>query len=564
MTQGMHDHINIDTSPELIVFGWDAVSWDLIQPWLDEGSLPVLEGLMEKGSHAAIRSTHIPVSPAAWSSIITGVNPGRHGVFDWYQRNPGSYTMEYVHSGRNQAVPFWSYLNDAGKTVGVVNLPMVYPAVPVDGYMISGMAAPGPDANGFSFPPELIQEIEKTAGPYRMDEGVIFESGKEEQYFHALLDWIKYQQEVVEYFLRKKPCDIFLFVFMQSDHVQHKFWRYMDTTFPGYDKTRDHPFADAVKQVMVNLDQAVGKILSALPQSTNVMILSDHGAGANHGVFYVNQWLMRNGWLSLRSDLKTRVKMWLAGTDLIGHTYRLISRLGLSKLALLISKPARDKVINSFLSLEDIDWGKTRAYASGSIGQITLNLQDREPQGTVGPDDRESTLKELSEQLAAVTHPETGQPLFNQITYRDDVFYGPYVQNGADLIFTIDDYRISPSRKLGLEKDSLFGLSEYEDSGSHRMEGILVLAGPAARNNPQRQQGNVYDITPTILALTGVPVPEDLDGEPLYGMLTETVNQSIERVQVDPTSSFPLERPELKPAELAVLEDRLQSLGYLE
>jgi len=551
-------------SPELVVFGWDAVSWDLIQPWIIEGSLPTLSGLMEAGSQATIRSTHIPVSPAAWTSIITGVNPGRHGVFDWYQRAEGSYAMEYVHTGRNQASPFWAYFNEAGKTVGVVNLPMIYPSVPVDGFMISGMAAPGPDASGFSFPPELISEIEEKLGPYRMDEGVIFKTGQEQPYFDALLEWIEYQKQMVVYLLENEPVDILFFVFMQSDHVQHKFWRYQDPEFPGYDPDVDAAWAGAVRQVIMRLDEVLAEILAPLPKETSIMVLSDHGAGTNHGVFYVNQWLMRSGWLALKGDPATRLKLWLARTDLVGKAYRFASAAGLSKLALLVSKPARDKVINSFLSLDDIDWSRTRAYASGSIGQITLNLKGREPQGLVQPEDAASVLQELSEQLAEIQHPDTGKPLINQITLRDDVFYGPLVEQGADLLFTIDEYKISPSRKLGLEKDSLLGVSEYQDSGSHRMDGILVLAGPAAASSSLRHQGSVYDILPTLLASAGIPVPDHLDGTPLYAMLSESARRTIHSIHSDNRTPYQIDRPDLDERELAVLEDRLQSLGYLE
>lgn len=550
--------------PELVVFGWDAVSWDLIEPWLEEGSLPTLSGLMERGSSAEIRSTHIPVSPAAWSSIITGVNPGQHGVFDWYQRAPESYAMEYVHTGRNQAVPIWTYLNEAGKTVGVVNLPMIYPAVPVDGFMISGMAAPGSEASGFSFPPDLINSIEEELGPYMMDEGVVFKTGQEQPYFDAQLDWIEYQKKLVNYLIRKTGVDILLFVFMQSDHVQHKFWRYHDPSFPAYNAERDAPYSRAIRCVIEALDQTLGEILAPLPKETNIMVLSDHGAGPNHGVFYVNQWLMRNGWLTLKDDFSTRLKLWLARTDLVGKAYKLASRIGLSKLALLVSKPARDKVMNSFISLEDIDWARTRAYASGSIGQITLNLQGREPQGIVQAEDADEVLQQLSRELAEIRHPETGQPLVNQITCRDDVFHGPHLENGADLMFTIDNYRISPSRKLGLEKDSLLGVSEYEDSGSHRMNGILVLAGPAAAQTRERCQGSVYDVLPTILALSHVPVPDNLDGEPLYRMLSTETIRSVNIIQTDTSNALRFEKPDLDERELAVLEDRLQSLGYLE
>ena len=149
---------------KLVVIGWDGATWDLLTPWLEAGELPNLAELMESGSCGAIQSTPLPLSPAAWSTIITGQNPGKHGVFDWFERKPHSYDVDYVHTGRIASKTIWQYVNESGKRMGVFSLPMIYPAAPIDGFMVSGMAAPSASAARFTYPDSLLEELEMNVG----------------------------------------------------------------------------------------------------------------------------------------------------------------------------------------------------------------------------------------------------------------------------------------------------------------------------------------------------------------------------------------------------------------
>ena len=146
---------------KLIVIGWDGATWDLLVPWLEAGELPNLSELKESGSYGTVKSTALPLSPAAWSTIITGQNPGKHGVFDWFERKPDSYDVDYVHTGRISTKTIWHYVNKSGKRMGVLSLPMIYPATPIDGFMVSGMAAPSASAARFTYPDKLITRIRK-------------------------------------------------------------------------------------------------------------------------------------------------------------------------------------------------------------------------------------------------------------------------------------------------------------------------------------------------------------------------------------------------------------------
>jgi predicted AlkP superfamily phosphohydrolase/phosphomutase len=376
---------------------------------------------------------------------------------------------------------------------------------------------------------------------------------------------LDYQRKAVHYLVERYPCDAYLLVFMQSDHAQHKFWRYLDPAYPGYDPGQDARFRDAILKVYQALDLLLGELVDHFGDTARYVLLSDHGAGPTYGVMYINRWLRQEGLLHLRTSTATRLKSWLASSNLILRGYRLAASLGLGGLAQRVSKPVRNKALNAFLSFDDIDWSRTRAYARGSFGQIFINLKGREPEGIVEPGrDYQQLVELILGRLRSLQHPETGEPLITDLHRREEVLAGPYLERAADILFTIQDQRYQSSIKLGIEGRELLGPSEYEDSGSHRPEGILVLSGPGIRAGEPLEEASVADVCPTLLALASLPVPAGLDGRVLAEALAPDL---LDRIQVETTpvegESSGVDSPELGPEELAQLEDRLRSLGYL-
>ncbi len=547
-----------------IVLGWDSATWDLVTPWVAAGKLPNLAALMAEGSYGTLESTPLPVSPAAWSTIITGQNPGKHGVYDWFERKPDSYDVEYVHTGRIAAKPLWQYFNERAQRMGIFNLPMMYPAVPIDGFMVSGLAAPGPHIPDFAYPEDLIAEIEANVGPFIAAEPQIFKRGREADYLESMLAWSAYQEKVVRYLIENKPCDLYFFVFVQTDHAHHKFWRYQDESFPGYDPEIDSQFEDAILKIYQSLDDMLGNLRAELPADTTFMVLSDHGAGPMHGVMHVNRWLIMEGLLHLKQDIATQAKSWLAKTNLVLKIYRLIAKMGLGNVAKLVSKSSRNKVMSSFLSFDDVDWSRTKAYSRGAFGQIYLNVKGREPEGIVDPgEDYEYVIQDVMSRLRNLNHPETGQPLITDLNRRDEIYTGQFLERAADINFSIQNYLYQSSVQFVNEGESILGPSEYEDSGSHRANGLVVLAGPDIEANQEIPPAKMEDVTPTLLALANIPVPTNLDGQPLTAALTPALTENIKFVEVDPAEDGGAAAPEMGAEELEDLEDRLRSLGYL-
>jgi predicted AlkP superfamily phosphohydrolase/phosphomutase len=551
------------SSKPLLLIGWDAATWDLLTPWIKAGHLPNLDRLMKRGVSASIRSTPSPLSPSAWTTIITGQNPGRHGVYDWFERIPKSYAVEYVHTGQIGAKPIWEYFTAGGKSLGVFNVPMIYPAAPLTGWMFSGMAAPNAHAKNFSYPPELVREIEERNGAYITAEAEIFKLGREAAYLKDMLDWIQYQRRVIFDLIDHKPCDAYLLVFMQSDHAQHKFWRTLDPSFPGYNADRDAPFADAILKVYQSLDALLGEIMDRFAGS-NIMLLSDHGAGAMHGVMPINRWLKERGYLHLKRAPSVFVKYWLAKSKIILRAYRVAAMLGLGHVASLVSKSSRNKVLSSFLSFDDVDWSRTRAYSRGAFGQIFINVMGREPNGIVSRGkEYDDLVQEIKHALSGLCHPETNQPLITDLRSRAEVLSGQYVDRAADILFSIQNYRYQASTRFGVESDHLLEPSEYEDSGTHRMDGILVMSGPSIDPAGKIESAGVEDILPTALALIGLPVPSSIDGRPLLNAFTESTRANVQIVEVQHQDHASESAPDMSAAEREQLEKRLRELGYL-
>ena len=132
----------------VFMIGWDGATFDLIRPWVAEGKLPTIARLMAAGAHGQLRSTLPPMTFPAWTSFMTGMNPGKHGIYDFTRPRPGRYELEFVNGGQRRAPSFWQILSQAGRRVASISLPCTYPPEQVNGIMISGFDAPGLGGSG--------------------------------------------------------------------------------------------------------------------------------------------------------------------------------------------------------------------------------------------------------------------------------------------------------------------------------------------------------------------------------------------------------------------------------
>ena len=285
--------------PKVAVFGLDGITFDLMQPWLDEGRLPHLARLLNEGASGRLRSTIPPVSASAWPSFATGTNPGQHSLIDFTYPAPDGYDIR-VSNGLTVAVPtIWQIASAAGKHVGVVSLPMTYPPRPLNGFMLCSFLTPGPDSD-YTYPAALKAELSAACGPFplRMSEKG---RGVDPAVFVRACKQLEIDRaRSVQYLLREKPWDLFIYVMETTDNLQHEIWHLVDESHPMHDPALAARVLPDILDYYETVDRLLGEMVALVPEEALVVVLSDHGFGPFHKFFHINNWLAENGWLAFK------------------------------------------------------------------------------------------------------------------------------------------------------------------------------------------------------------------------------------------------------------------------
>ena len=212
---------------KLLIVGLDAATLDLINPWVAEGKLPNIARLMSAGASGRLASILPPITPQAWTSFMTGKNPGKHGIFEFMEMPAGMYSLRYVDASSRRTTTIWRMLNDAGYKVGTMNVPFTYPPEHLDGFQISGMATPTEDSP-FIYPPELRSELEGCLGKFRLDLrflGFMSTDSRRRQVLDDMKNLDRQWLRATLYLIERHPADVMMFTFMSIDTVQHHFWQ---------------------------------------------------------------------------------------------------------------------------------------------------------------------------------------------------------------------------------------------------------------------------------------------------------------------------------------------------
>jgi predicted AlkP superfamily phosphohydrolase/phosphomutase len=530
----------------LLLVGWDGATFDIIDPMLEGGRLPNLARLLENGTRAPLRSTTPALTPTAWTSIATGVNPGKHGIFDAFLFRRDEKRLRFISATLRKAPPVWSVLNGRGKSSGIANVPVTYPVDPIDGYMIPGMFTPL-NVQNQTHPEELAQELNRAVKNYA---GECNASNNPKRYLNNILEMIAEREETCIHLLRNHPQDFQFFAFIASDRVQHFFWKFRDPDHPQHAR-----FGNAIEMVYERLDQALGRIVDAAPENTTVMMVSDHGAGPLHTSFYLNKWLADNGYLAYKPARNVPVtkKTMTRATAILAKFLprRIAERIGLAKIK---------NRLNAFL--DRIDWSRTQAFSEGVAGGIYINRD------VVSIEDYDELVQDLQRSLVAVRGPDGG-PVIERAEHRDEIYIGDQTRNAADIIITCaPGYSLIAPNELVFFKQKSDGRTFFPHrwSGRHEENGIFVISGKQVEAQAKLDACRVIDVAPTILHLLGEPVPEHMDGRVLEEALDSDFRErcpvrssqsELQTVDNDPVAALSAEEEE-------DITERLRNLGYME
>lgn len=441
--------------PGRVVFlGLDGTPYTFMRRLIAEGRAPNAARLAQEGSLLRMDSMWPWVSSVAWSTMMTGVNPARHGIFGFIDRDPATYKQFIPTSRHMKAKTLWEVLSEAGKRVIVVNVPVTYPPRPVNGILVGCFLSPSLDKA--VYPPSYLPTLKSLgyivdADPWKARESKDLAL----QEVNAALDA---RLRTLFYLFDNEEWDYLHVHIMETDRLHHFLWQQMEEGHPTY--------GPAFFAVYKRIDDMLGQLAARLDDNTTLMWMADHGFCTIRKEVYVNRWLADQGWLRLRTVPPERAK-----------------------------------------GLDEIDPASV-AY-SLDPGRVFIRLRGREKEGCVAAG---AEYEALRDQIAAAAlelrDPDGGAPIFQSAFRREEIYHGPYLEQAADLILApYDGY--DPKGPLYKESltykgDELTGMHTYDDA-------MLYLRGQSI---PQTRF-SVLDVMPTILDVLGVPPPPDLDGRSL-------------------------------------------------
>jgi len=555
------------SSEKVFILGLDGASPDIIESLIGEGRLPTFKRLKEEGVMGRLRTTIPPITGSAWSSFMTGKNPGKHGIFDFIRRREGTYHLAPINAELREGRSFWSWVSDAGKKVCVFNVPITYPPEKMNGVMVSGMLTP-PNKTDYTYPPSLAQELDRITGGYQIHIKESYSRGGEDRFLTHLYEVTDKRIKAMEYLFGLEDWDLFIAIFQGIDVLQHELWHCWDEKHFRHDPSQKK-YSEAIPDLYQKMDGVLRRISDDWVGSDKTLIvMSDHGAGRLQKLLYINNFLIEKGFLKLKKGMGASIKNVFFRSGFVPMTfYHLLLRIGLGRLKRKARFGQTQSFLKSFfLSFEDVDWSQSVAYSIGSTaGQIYLNLKGREPQGIVEPNHEFGRIREeIIRELKGLVDEETGEKVVEEIFRKEEIYQGPHLKEAPDIIFFPKGFEIAAFGEYEFASHRILDYS-WGVSGSHRMEGLLMMKGKAIQRGIPLEGAQIIDLAPSILYLLNLPIPNGMDGKVLEKAFLDRALQEepIRFIEEEGASSDFHPKEIFSDEEEEELKKQLMNLGYL-
>ena len=558
--------------PKVLIIGLDALTPRLVEKWVAEDRLPNIGRFLAEGAWGTMKSVPNRNSAPAWSTMVTGLNPGKHGIFWFTEDDPENYQYKFINGSYRRGKAFWRVLSEEGQRVGVMNVPVSFPAEEVNGVFVAGVDSPSADDPRFTHPPELRKEvIEAAGGEYYVYPALAryVVAGQPDEGLDRLHRSIDKRAAVAEHLMARAPWDTFMAVFTESDVVKHFFWRQMEDPLDG-DSPRHQ---NAIRDTYEHLDRVVGRLVDLAGPDTMVVLVSDHGARQEDGLARtLPNWLEQLGLLAYKTEAGRMSSRSLLYSS-ISKAFRKLERTLSPEVKHKLSRrlPWLRRRVEVMMSFAKIDWSATRAYTDGKRPEIWINLEGRQSQGIVSPGDYEAVRDQIIASLTSATCNRTGKPLVRRVLRREEVYSGPFVDRSPDLIVewmdegSCLDIRYPDGSSFKLEKQHLpDDPFDHLVNGGHDSFGIVGFLGQGVK--PTRlENAQIADFAPTILWLRDAPIPTDVDGVVLKDAFSDELWAS-RPVRMGGQGVLPDgdERTGFSKEEEQEVRERLQALGYVE
>jgi len=496
-----------------VIVGLDSACWEILDPWIDRGELPTFKKLKEEGVYGDLKSTFPFLTAPAWKCYSTGKNPGKLGVFHWFNFDKKTKKLKVNNSNSFDGKEFWDYLSDEKLRCGIINMPLTFPPKKILGFMVSGIHAF--NWSEYTYPKNLKKYLEKEFNytilpkhPYTNLEKVIPEAKNLiEKRFDVCFDMISHEN-----------FDFLQITIFVIDSLHHFYWNLL--------KNKNSPLLDIWKVI----DKKISELISIMDPE-NLILVSDHGITGIKAHFKANELLEKEGYLYW--EKKKRKKKFTISKliDSIG-----IKRDFISKLFTIIPPELKNLISNETIIkktfgeqfpdekgefgitavLANVDWERTKAIV---IGEGLLYIFDRNIS--------ENEKNELVNKLKNVRNPHNNEIILD-IKSKNSIYWGKYLDIAPDFClaprkgYYISD-KLSPNR-------TIIDIENGRWKAYHKIEGLFLAYGKVIKKGKKIKNAKIYDIAPTILHMSDLPIPNDMDGR----VLTEIFEDGSELAKRKP------------------------------
>jgi predicted AlkP superfamily phosphohydrolase/phosphomutase len=359
---------------KVIVLGLDGVPYSLLSKFADEGIMPNLSKLKEQGTLCSMTASIPEVSSTSWSTFMTGVNPGRHGIYGFMELQRENYLWRFPNFLDLKSKTIWEVAGEHDKKSIVINIPSTYPAKPLNGMLVAGFVAL--DLKKASYPDSMYQYLNNIG--YRLDVDASKAVKFVDEFCDDILQTFKKRVEAINYLYDSEEWDIFIAAITETDRLHHYLWIALEDS--------SHPKHDFFINFYVELDKFIGALYKKVDSDMPFIMLSDHGFTTIKKEVYLNVFLLEKGYLKFKT-----------------------------------SNPE---------SFSDID-GSSLAFVLDP-SRIYLHMKDKYHYGCVDSNSYEKLRKTLKADLLSLS--VDGEGVIKEVYFKEDIYSGECFSDAPDLV----------------------------------------------------------------------------------------------------------------------------------
>jgi predicted AlkP superfamily phosphohydrolase/phosphomutase len=533
-----------------VLIGLDGATFTVLDPLIEQGAMPFLASLVRDGVRAELASTIHPLTPPAWTTLMTGRTPGGHGIFDFIRTGERGddiyFTLNNSRDLRCETI--WADLSRRGRSVTVLNFPLTAPPEPVRGQVVPGLVS-WKHLRRNVYPPELYARLQalpgfdpkETAWDFNLEKMTMRVVPPAEQERWVLIHTRRERQwaEIARHLMATSPADLTAVLFDGPDKLQHVCWRYLD---PRYAASCTSELERRIRERCVDyfreLDSAMADLVRLAGPAARVFVASDHGFGPTEQVFRVNTWLHQRGYLTWRD------------TSAVNPEDR--DRL--------------ERRMDNDVAL--VDLARTQAYArTSATNGITIRVAGEGTAGGVPPAEYLAFRERLTRELLDVRDPASGTPIVQRVVPREEAYPGEFMDQAPDLTLQLHDGGF-----VSIVNKEPFLDARPEVAGTHHPDGVFLAHGPGVRSGARLAPLSIVDVPSALYHSLDEPVPEDFEGRTPVEVFEDSFlsTHPVRRGEATRTAlahASASARPEANAEDAedeALLLQRLKALGYIE